>query len=233
MKTNLVKSMAARANVAPAVPAIAFPRLATTESQALKRAMDVVLGSLFLVLSFPLLLLAALAIRLESGGPVLFAHTRVGHGGRRFRLWKFRTMRTDGDAVLERHFEELPEARAEWESTHKLRHDPRVTRVGRWLRRTSIDELPQLWNVLRGEMSLAGPRPVVEAEKTHYGAAWPLYTLAVPGLTGLWQVSGRNDTSYRRRVALDAYYVRNWSLRLDIEVLLRTVRVVLLGKGAY
>jgi lipopolysaccharide/colanic/teichoic acid biosynthesis glycosyltransferase len=139
----------------------------------------------------------------------------------------------NADEVLAQHLANNPEAAAEWKANHKLRNDPRITYTGRLLRRSSLDELPQIWNVLRGEMSLAGPRPVVEAEIPHYGAAWPLYTLALPGLTGLWQVSGRNDTTYRRRVELDATYVRNWSLKLDFQLLLKTVRVVLKGKGAY
>lgn len=218
----------------PAAVAIAFPRLASPRSRRTKRVFDVFFALLLAIVAAPVAALIALAIWLESRrGPILFGHERIGRGGRRFRLWKFRTMVVNGDEVLAHHLAENPEANAEWRANHKLKNDPRVTRVGRVLRRTSLDELPQIWNVLRGEMSLAGPRPVVDAEMAHYGGAWPLYTLANPGLTGLWQVSGRNDTTYRRRVELDSAYVRNWSLKLDFILLLKTVRVVLKGKGAY
>lgn len=218
----------------PVAPPIAFPRLAATRARHIKRAFDVVFALLIALFALPLAALIACSIRLESrGGPILFAHERIGHGNRRFRLWKFRTMVPDADQVLDRYLAAHPEAAAEWQANHKLKNDPRITRVGRLLRRSSLDELPQLWNVLRGDMSLAGPRPVVDAEVPHYGAAWPLYVLAKPGLTGLWQISGRNDTTYRRRVELDSSYVRNWSLKLDFLVLFKTVKVVLKGKGAY
>jgi lipopolysaccharide/colanic/teichoic acid biosynthesis glycosyltransferase len=139
----------------------------------------------------------------------------------------------DADAVLTKYLETHPELKEEWLRDQKLRNDPRITRTGRFLRKTSLDELPQLWNVLRGEMSLVGPRPIVEAEIERYGANFALYTRVLPGLTGLWQVSGRNDTTYPERVALDSYYVRNWSVWLDLYILARTVWVVLAGKGAY
>jgi Undecaprenyl-phosphate galactose phosphotransferase WbaP len=218
----------------PSVVTIAFPRLASPRSRRLKRAFDIFFALILALVAAPVAALIAAAIWLESRrGPILFAHERIGRGNRRFRLWKFRTMAPDADRVLAEYLESNPQAAAEWHANHKLRHDPRVTRIGRLLRRTSLDELPQIWNVLRGDMSLAGPRPVVDAEKAHYGASWPLYTLAMPGLTGLWQVSGRNDTTYRQRVELDASYVRNWSLKLDFILLLKTVRVVIKGKGAY
>ncbi len=210
-----------------------FPVVASMRARRIKRAMDVVLGLMLLMLSAPLFLLIGLAILIESGAPVFFRQERVGRGNRRFRIFKFRTMVRNADEVLEQHLANDPDAWLEWETTHKLRRDPRVTRVGRLLRRTSLDELPQLWNVLRGEMSLAGPRPITDAEIRRYGAAFPFYTLTRPGLTGLWQVSGRNDTTYRRRVELDVQYVRRWSPWLDLQLLLRTVRVVLIGKGAY
>jgi Undecaprenyl-phosphate galactose phosphotransferase WbaP len=216
-----------------AIP-IAFPRLAAPRSRHIKRVFDVTFALLLSVVAFPVAALIAAAIWLESRrGPIFFSHERIGRGSKRFRLWKFRTMVVNSDRVLARHLEENPDAAAEWHANHKLRNDPRVTRIGRLLRRTSLDELPQLWNVVRGEMSLAGPRPVTDAEMRHYGASWPLYTLAKPGLTGLWQVSGRNDTTYRKRVELDSTYVRHWSLKLDFLLLFKTVRVVLWGKGAY
>jgi lipopolysaccharide/colanic/teichoic acid biosynthesis glycosyltransferase len=186
-----------------------------------------------LALSFPFALAIALAILLETRGPVFFAHERIGKGNRRFRLWKFRSMIADADAALEHYLREHPDLRAEWEVTHKLKDDPRVTRIGRLLRRSSLDELPQLLNVLRGEMSMVGPRPIVAAEVAKYGPAFELYTQVRPGLTGLWQVSGRNDTSYRRRTELDSDYILHWTIGTDLLVLLKTVRVVLFGHGAY
>jgi Undecaprenyl-phosphate galactose phosphotransferase WbaP len=170
---------------------------------------------------------------MSSRGPVLYGHDRFGKDGHRFRAWKFRTMFENSNGVLEQYLEAHPELREEWGQDHKLRFDPRVTKIGRFLRKTSLDELPQLWNVLRGEMSLVGPRPIVTAEIVKYGPYYELYTMVHPGITGLWQVSGRNDTTYDERVQLDAYYVRNWSPWLDIYLLLKTVRIVLFSKGAY
>jgi Undecaprenyl-phosphate galactose phosphotransferase WbaP len=195
--------------------------------------MDVVLALAALTVALPLGLLIAAGIRLETGGPVLFSHLRVGRGGRRFRVWKFRSMVENADAVLAYHLEREPALRAEWLLSHKLKRDPRVTRAGRLLRRSSLDELPQLWNVLRGEMSLVGPRPIVEEEISKYGAEYALYAQVRPGLTGLWQVSGRNDTSYRERCELDSRYIRDWSLWLDARVCYKTLRVVVSGTGAY
>jgi lipopolysaccharide/colanic/teichoic acid biosynthesis glycosyltransferase len=163
----------------------------------------------------------------------LFFHRRIGHGGRQFRMRKFRSMRKDGNKILEEYLANHPEERAEWAEKRKLRNDPRVTRVGRILRKTSLDELPQLWNVLRGDMSLVGPRPIVAEDATKYNEWFDHYCRVVPGLTGLWQVSGRSDTDYKKRVDLDSYYVRNWSPWFDIYLLARTVRVVLKGEGAY
>jgi Undecaprenyl-phosphate galactose phosphotransferase WbaP len=198
----------------------------------LKRALDLAATVVLGLVCVPLLALIALAVKLDSPGPVFYAQTRIGKGGRKFRAWKFRTMVQDAEQVLERHLR-APELREEWERDHKLRHDPRVTRVGRLLRRTSLDELPQLWNVLRGEMSLVGPRPIVDEEVAKYGPRFTLYAQVLPGITGLWQVSGRNDTTYEERVELDSYYVRNWSPWLDLYILARTVWVVLTAKGAY
>jgi lipopolysaccharide/colanic/teichoic acid biosynthesis glycosyltransferase len=157
----------------------------------------------------------------------------VGKGRRAFRLWKFRSMSVDAGARLAECLAANPERDREWARTRKLRADPRVTRVGRFLRRTSLDELPQLWNVLRGDMSLIGPRPIVSQEASKYGVGFALYSQVLPGLTGLWQVSGRNDTHYGRRVELDCQYIRNWTVALDLKILLKTAAVVARGRGAY
>ncbi|MBC7925299.1 MAG: sugar transferase [Bryobacteraceae bacterium] len=210
-----------------------FPAIATRGARTLKRVVDVVVVLVAFLLTLPLFVLVAVAILLESGHPVFFRQQRVGRGDSRFDLWKFRTMVVDGDELLEGYLAENPEAAREWRVSRKLRQDPRVTRVGRLLRRTSLDELPQLWNILRGEMSIAGPRPIVEQEIAQYGTVFPLYTMARPGLTGLWQVSGRNSISYPRRVELDRQYVQNWSPALDLWILWRTVGVVVQGTGAY
>lgn len=202
-------------------------------SRFLKRCIDlagVTIGGLILL---PLIAVFSIAIKLDSSGPIFFAHCRIGKDGRSFRAWKFRTMFQDADQVLANILETQPELRAEWERDQKLKSDPRVTRVGRWLRATSLDELPQIWNVLMGEMSLVGPRPIVQAEVERYGDRFALFTQVLPGITGLWQVSGRNNLSYAERVNLDTYYVRNWSPWLDIYLLARTVWAVLWGKGAY
>jgi lipopolysaccharide/colanic/teichoic acid biosynthesis glycosyltransferase len=198
-----------------------------------KRALDVILASLLLVFTLPAALVIALAVVLESRGPLIFKHTRIGNGGRRFRLLKFRSMVTDADAVLARHLEAHPDQRAEWLARHKLKDDPRVTRIGRVLRRFALDELPQLINVLRGEMSMVGPRPIVEEEIPKYGSVFPLYCRVYPGLTGLWQVSNRKQASYRQRIDLDLMYIRNRTLRMDLLILLKTVGVVLFGRASY
>jgi Undecaprenyl-phosphate galactose phosphotransferase WbaP len=181
----------------------------------------------------PILISVAILIRLDSPGPIFYGQVRIGQGGHRFRAWKFRSMVNNADQVLEAYFQKHPELREDWERDHKLKNDPRVTRIGRFLRRSSLDELPQLWNILRGEMSLVGPRPIVDEEIWRYGDKLQLYSKVTPGLTGMWQVSGRNNISYDERVNLDAYYVRNWSVWLDIYILLKTVWVVIAGEGAY
>ena len=147
--------------------------------------------------------------------------------------WKFRSMAADASQALEHCLTANPALREEWQRNHKLRNDPRVTRIGRFLRRTSLDELPQLWNILRGQMSFVGPRPIVREEISRYGESYALYKKVTPGLTGLWQVSGRNNTSYQQRVSLDLYYIRNWSPWLDLYILARTVTAVLFARGAY
>ena len=186
--------------------------------------------SLLLVLS-PLFLALAFLVRAD-GGPVLFGHKRIGENGRHFRCLKFRSMVLDADAVLQQVLVTNPGAQLEWEATHKLHDDPRVTPIGRVLRKTSLDELPQLLNVLRGEMSLVGPRPIIDAEIPRYGRDISYYFEAKPGITGLWQVSGRSNTTYEHRVRLDVWYVRNWSLWHDIAILLKTLPAVLKKEGA-
>lgn len=198
-----------------------------------KRILDITVALLLLILAIPFAALISLAIVLDSRGPVFFGHPRIGKGKRLFRLWKFRTMVKDADTVLEQYLSAHPDLRAEWMETHKLKNDPRVTRVGRLLRRSSLDELPQLISVLRGEMSMVGPRPIVADEVPKYGSMFDLYLQVKPGLTGLWQASGRTDTSYRKRIALDLRYLQERTLWLDLWVLLKTVKVVLLGHGAY
>ena len=198
-----------------------------------KHAMDLLLTVVGGLLISPLLIAIVILIRLDSPGPAFYGHRRLGAGGKHFRCWKFRTMYTNAEQLLDEFLQGNPHLRAEWEQTFKLRDDPRVTRIGRFLRKTSLDELPQLWNVLVGEMSLVGPRPIVDAEIPKYGAVYELYLRIKPGITGFWQVSGRSDTSYAERVKLDAYYVHNWSVWLDLVILARTVRSVVLGRGAY
>lgn len=198
-----------------------------------KRLLDLVLcvlGAGFLLVVIPLI---ALAIRLDSRGPVFFTQQRLGRNGRAIRVVKFRTMVHNASAVLEALFEQDSALRAEWVETQKLTHDPRLTRVGRFLRHTSLDELPQVFNVLKGEMSFVGPRPIVESEIERYGEGYELYTRVRPGITGLWQISGRNDLPYEKRVQLDTDYAYNWSIWLDIYIIIRTVPALLSGRGAY
>ena len=202
-------------------------------AQRAKRFCDLLLVALLAPPGAFLGLLIALAIRLDSPGPVFFRHIRAGKARRPFGLWKFRTMVEDAGARLEEHLCRNPECSREWALTHKLRDDPRVTRVGRFLRKTSLDELPQFWNVLKGDMSMVGPRPIVFEEISKYGSSFALYAQVLPGVTGLWQVSGRNDTHYGRRVELDCHYVRAWNAALDLGILLRTVAVMIRGRGAY
>lgn len=198
-----------------------------------KRALDFVLTAIVMMLIAPLFFLISLTIKLTSRGPVFYGHPRYGRDGREFKALKFRTMVQNGDAVLAEYFRSHPSELLAWERDHKLKLDPRVTAVGKWLRRYSLDELPQLCNVALGHMSLVGPRPIVTAEIPKYGRGYNLYTRVAPGITGLWQVSGRNNTTYEERVAFDEYYVRNWSIWLDAYILVRTVKVILTAEGAY
>ncbi len=198
-----------------------------------KMLFDYVLAMIGLAVIWPLLLLLAFLIKIEDGGPVLYRQRRIGRGGREFDCFKFRTMAVDSDTRLQMILANDPRAAAEWAADHKLRDDPRVTDTGKFLRKISLDELPQLLNVLFGDMSLIGPRPITTDEVEKYGDDIGFYYSVRPGLTGLWQVSGRNNVSYARRVELDGWYSRNWSLWLDIVILLKTVPVLLLRKGSY
>lgn len=198
-----------------------------------KRGADVAASLGAFVFCLPLFVAIAVVIRLQDGGPALYRHTRCGRDGQPFDLWKFRTMHVDADARLSALLNDDPSRRADWDMHHKLRDDPRVTRFGRLLRKTSLDELPQLLNILMGDMSMVGPRPITDEELARYGGARIAYEAVRPGLTGLWQVSGRNETDFATRVALDSDYVERWSLGRDGVILLRTIPAVLLGRGAY
>ncbi|MDE1154394.1 MAG: sugar transferase [Acidobacteriaceae bacterium] len=201
--------------------------------RVIKRLIDVALILLMSPILIPVVLLIALAVRVTSPGPIFFSHRRIRAHGDFFSMWKFRTMCVNSAEVLEEYLKHNPQARAEWLKNHKLKNDPRVTSVGDFLRRTSLDELPQLWNVLTGSMSLVGPRPIVAAEVEKYGRYFADYSSVKPGLTGLWQVSGRSRTSYAERVQLDRQYAREWSLRMDLKILVRTVTSVVNQDGAY
>lgn len=204
-----------------------------TPLRVIKRSIDIALALIAILLGSPILLTIALLIKFGSKGPVFYGHTRIGVKGRRFSAWKFRTMYTNGDDLLHERLRQDPAAKAEWQDDQKLRDDPRITPIGRFLRKWSFDELPQILNVLRGDMSLVGPRPIVNAEAARYGDMFELYTSVKPGITGLWQVSGRNNTTYEERVRFDAYYVRNWSPWLDAYIMARTLMVVVRRTGAY
>lgn len=215
---------------------LVFRKSATTQHSPLggyvKRAVDVILSVIFIAVFSPLLLGLALMIKFQDQGDIFYGHPRIGFGGRSFRCWKFRTMAQNGDWILEQHFAEHPEDRKIWERDRKLPNDPRVTPLGQTLRKMSLDELPQILNVLLGDMSLVGPRPVVQDELQKYSRTVSRYLKSRPGLTGLWQVSGRSDTGYDHRVKLDRYYVSQWSLALDLIILIRTVPAVLSSRGA-
>ncbi len=208
-------------------------RLFHRSAGMMKRALDLILTLAGLFALLPVFLLIAAAIKLTSIGPVFYGHTRYGRDGTTFKALKFRTMFQNGESILLEHFHKNPEELAAWQRDQKLKRDPRVTSVGGWLRRYSLDELPQLCNVLLGQMSLVGPRPIVSAEVEKYGRGYDLYSRVRPGITGLWQVSGRNNTTYPERVAFDEYYVRNWSIWLDTYILVRTARAVFSAEGAY
>lgn len=202
-------------------------RLLDARLLAAKRSVDLLSTSLMLVLLAPLFVLIALAIVATSPGPVFFLHERLGRGGKPFKLWKFRTMVPDAEEALQKVLRSDPVLRMEWETTHKLARDPRITAVGAFLRRTSLDELPQIINVLLGDMSLIGPRPIVRQELKKYGKSYEMVSKVRPGMTGLWQISGRSSLPYETRVELDVYYIKNWSFWLDLYIVLKTPWAVL------
>jgi lipopolysaccharide/colanic/teichoic acid biosynthesis glycosyltransferase len=206
-------------------------RLGPIEAAA-KRSLDIVGALLFFMILGPFYLVVALGVRVSMGSPVHFGQVRLGQAGQRFRFYKFRSMVHDSDVVLDQFLSKNDMARTEWDTFQKLEKDPRITPVGQWIRKLSLDELPQFWNVLKGDMSLVGPRPCMERQRSLYGRDWEHYCAMRPGITGLWQVSGRNRLPYAKRVELDAYYVNNWSLWLDIKILVKTVLVVITGDGS-
>lgn len=197
-----------------------------------KRVLEASAALAGLVILSPLLLTIGFLIWRQDGGSILYGHKRVGRRGRQFRCWKFRSMVRDGDGVLAAYLEANPAAREEWERTQKLAEDPRVTKLGAFIRKTSIDELPQLWNVLVGQMSIIGPRPITRPELDRYGPDRRYYLLVRPGITGLWQVNGRSNTTYEQRIAFDRRYLENWSYMQDLQILVKTPLAVLKSEGA-
>ncbi|MDQ0995394.1 exopolysaccharide production protein ExoY [Phyllobacterium ifriqiyense] len=214
-----------------------FNDAGTSENAAVggsvKRLFDIVAGVTGLFLLAPLFVMLALLVKTGDGGPIFYGHTRIGRGGKPFRCLKFRTMRVDAQIVLETYLAGNPAASAEWYANRKLQCDPRVTHVGAVMRKLSLDELPQLINILAGQMSIVGPRPIVLEELEYYGTCAAFYLRSRPGLTGAWQVSGRNDVSYDKRVALDRCYVENWSFAGDIAIIIKTIPAVCTAKGSY
>jgi exopolysaccharide production protein ExoY len=198
-----------------------------------KRAIDILLSAIAIILLSPLLIGLAFLVQASSPGPILYGHNRVGFGGKTFKCWKFRSMVTNGDVVLANHLRKNVAANSEWCETQKLRLDPRVTPLGRILRKLSLDELPQLFNIFLGDMSIVGPRPIVTDEVRRYGPSLGHYLRTRPGLTGMWQISGRSDVGYRQRVLLDRFYVCNWSVLKDVAIIIRTVPAVLWSRGSY
>jgi len=203
------------------------------EYRVIKRAIDIALVSFFAPIWVPLCLMLAVCVMVTSPGPIFFSHRRIGRNGAFFSMWKFRTMCNNSAEVLEHYLANHPELRAEWKLNHKLRNDPRVTPLGRFMRKSSLDELPQLWNVLTGRMSLVGPRPIVAAEAEKYGKDFAYYLAVKPGIAGLWQASGRSELSYVERVQLDRRYVQEWSLIGDFKLLFHTTTKVANSEGAY
>jgi len=201
--------------------------------QGIKRIMDIGLVLCALPVIALLFILLAVLIRLDTPGPVIYTQKRVGKEGKEFTIWKFRTMVINAEQALNKYLDKHPRLQMEWNENQKIRNDPRVTAVGKILRRTSLDELPQFLNILRGDMSLVGPRPIVQEEIQYYSDKYHLISKVKPGLTGLWQISGRNDLNYEERVNLDEYYVRNWSVWMDIYIIASTFKAVATGKGAY
>ncbi|CUS78047.1 sugar transferase [Candidatus Kryptobacter tengchongensis] len=202
-------------------------------AQGVKRLLDLILVVSTIPIWLPIIGIIALLIWLKDKHAPFYIHKRIGKGGKLISVIKFRTMIHNAESVLKDYLSKDPLLKAEWEQNFKLKNDPRVTIIGRWLRKSSLDELPQLFNVLKGDMSLVGPRPIVKEEVPRYGDVFNLYIKVYPGITGLWQVSGRTDCNYSERVSMDAFYIKNWSILLDLLILIRTIIVVLKRKGAY
>lgn len=207
------------------------PRFQT--KTVLKRTLDLCIAISALIFLMPFMAFAAIMVRLADGGPALFSQERIGRDGKTFQCYKFRSMIINSQEVLDQLLATDPVAASEWAADQKLRNDPRITKIGAFLRKTSLDELPQLMNVIRGEMSIVGPRPIIQAEIPRYGRAFKDYTSVRPGLTGLWQVSGRNDTTYPQRVAMDRHYARTNTVSGDIGIILRTIPAMLFSRGAF
>ena len=208
--------------------------LARRRNRLIKRIFDLVVGSVLCIPIIPVVAVLSICVKLDSKGPAFFNAKRIGKRGETFTCYKFRSMRLDSQRILDEYLAAHPEAKKEWDMFAKLRdYDPRVTKVGKWIRKYSLDELPQIFNVIKGDMSLVGPRPYLPREKEEIGEYLSTITLTVPGITGFWQTSGRNDVSFAGRVAMDTWYVRNWSIWIDLVYLFKTVRIVFTGKGAY
>lgn len=197
-----------------------------------KRCLDLCIAAFAIVLLLPMLIVIAFAVKATSRGPVFYKQHRIGRGGVPFTMFKFRTMRLNADKALADYLSDNPKAAEEWKLFQKLRSDPRVTPIGRFLRRSSLDEVPQLFNVFRGEMSVIGPRPCMPQQQQLYGDGWEAYCSVLPGLTGLWQISGRNNLTYEERVKLDVMYVSMLSPGFDLLILLKTIKVVINGTGS-
>jgi len=200
----------------------------------MKRIFDIVFSIFAIIITLPITIPIAIIIKLTDGGSIIYGHERVGKDGKKFKVLKFRSMYMDADKKLKEILENDPQAKEEWEKTFKLKNDPRITPIGKFLRKTSLDELPQFINVLKGEMSVVGPRPVVEEElKKYYKDKAELYKSVKPGVTGYWQVEGRSDTDYEERIKMDEYYIKNRSFLMDLKIILKTIKVMITGKGAY
>lgn len=200
---------------------------------AIKRVFDFTLALFAIIILSPLLLAVAIAVRLSDGGPALFGHKRIGFSGKTFKCWKFRSMIPNSDTVFKDYLAKNPEAALEWRLNQKIQNDPRVTPLGYFLRKYSIDELPQLFNILAGDMSFVGPRPIQRSEYDKYGYSLRHYLSTRPGLTGLWQISGRSNSTYQKRVAFDRYYVTHWGMLTDVALIVKTVPVAVTGAGSY
>lgn len=218
----------------PAAKQRVIPHVGASDRGALaKRAFDILVSGMALIFLAPLILTLIAALLILQGRPIFIGHSRIGKGDKMFPCFKFRSMVVNADAVLAEKLNDNPALKLEWDTTRKLKSDPRVTAIGKILRKSSVDELPQLWNIFRGDMSLVGPRPIVRSEAMLYGANFADYLAVRPGLTGLWQVSGRNDISFQQRVNLDADYVQNWSFKRDMVIIYKTIPAVLAAAGCY